>query len=48
MEQTNLTNQFLIAMPSLKDPNFERTVTYICAHNEEGAMGIVINKPLDI
>ena len=48
MQQTNLTNQFLIAMPSLRDPNFERTVTYICAHNEEGAMGIVINKPLDI
>lgn len=48
MQQTNLTNHFLIAMPSLKDPNFERTVTYICAHNEEGAMGIVINKPLDI
>ncbi len=48
MQQTNLTNHFLIAMPSLRDPNFERTVTYICAHNEEGAMGIVINKPLDI
>ena len=48
MEQTNLTNQFLIAMPNLKDPNFEKTVTYICAHNEDGAMGIVINKPLDI
>ena len=48
MKQTNLTDQFLIAMPNLKDPNFEKTVTYICAHNEEGAMGIVINKPLDI
>lgn len=48
MQQTYLTNQFLIAMPSLKDPNFEKTVTYICAHDEEGAMGIVINKPLDI
>ncbi len=48
MNNTNLTDQFLIAMPSLKDPNFERTVTYICAHNEEGAMGIVINKPLEI
>ncbi len=48
MDNTNLTDQFLIAMPSLKDPNFEKTVTYICAHNEEGAMGIVINKPLDI
>lgn len=48
MSHTNLTNQFLIAMPSLKDPNFEKTVTYICAHNEDGAMGIVINKPLGI
>lgn len=48
MENTNLTDQFLIAMPTLRDPNFERTVTYICAHNDEGAMGIVINKPLDI
>ncbi len=48
MQQTNLTNQFLIAMPSLKDPNFEKSVTYICAHNEEGAMGILINKPLGI
>ena len=48
MQQTDLTNHFLIAMPSLRDPNFEKTVTYICAHNEEGAMGIVINKPLDI
>ncbi len=48
MQQTDLTNQFLISMPSLKDPNFEKTVTYICVHNEEGAMGIIINKPLDI
>ena len=46
MDYSNLTNQFLIAMPSLADPNFHHTVTYICAHNEEGAMGIVINRPL--
>jgi putative transcriptional regulator len=44
----DLTNHFLIAMPALADPNFFRTVTYMCAHNEEGAMGIVINRPLDI
>lgn len=44
----DLTNQFLIAMPNLADPNFYRTVTYLCAHNEEGAMGLVINRPLDI
>jgi putative transcriptional regulator len=45
---TNLTNQFLIAMPGLMDPNFYQTVTYVCAHNEDGAMGIVINRPLDL
>jgi putative transcriptional regulator len=44
----DLTNHFLIAMPSLQDPNFHRTVTYLCAHNHEGAMGIVINRPLDL
>jgi putative transcriptional regulator len=44
----DLTNQFLIAMPALEDPNFARTVTYVCAHNEDGAMGIVINRPLPL
>ena len=48
MQSTNLTNQFLIAMPGLADSNFYHTVTYICAHNEEGAMGIVINRPLEL
>ncbi len=44
----NLTNHFLIAMPTLADPNFVETVTYLCAHNEDGAMGIVINRPLEL
>ncbi len=48
METLNLTNHFLIAMPALADPNFHQTVTYICAHNEDGAMGVVINRPMDI
>lgn len=48
MESLNLTNQFLIAMPGLMDPNFYRTVTYVCAHSAEGAMGIVINRPANI
>jgi putative transcriptional regulator len=48
MRSSNLTNQFLIAMPGLVDPNFYHTVTYICVHNDEGAMGIVINRPLDM
>lgn len=43
-----LRNHFLIAMPGLDDPNFFHTVTYICEHNAEGALGIVINRPSDI
>ncbi|NIP22653.1 MAG: hypothetical protein GWO08_01580, partial [Gammaproteobacteria bacterium] len=48
MQSSYLTNQFLIAMPGLADPNFHHTVTYICAHNEDGAMGIIINRPLGL
>ncbi len=48
LETTYLTNNFLIAMPNLADPNFLKTVTYICVHNKEGAMGIVINRPMGI
>ncbi|MEJ2344165.1 MAG: YqgE/AlgH family protein [Gammaproteobacteria bacterium] len=44
----DLTNHFLIAMPRLADPNFFRTVTYICEHNNQGALGIVINRPLEL
>lgn len=43
-----LTNQLLIAMPGLEDPNFFHAVTYICEHNEDGALGLVINKPLEM
>jgi putative transcriptional regulator len=45
---TYLNNQFLIAMPSLADPNFARSVTLICEHNAEGALGIVINRPAEL
>jgi putative transcriptional regulator len=45
---TYLKNHFLIAMPNLADPNFFHTVTYICEHNSQGAMGIVINQPVDL
>ncbi len=47
-EPTYLTNQFLIAMPSLADPNFSRTVTYVCSHDDSGALGIIINRPLEL
>jgi putative transcriptional regulator len=48
LETTYLTNHFLIAMPNLGDPNFFHTVTYVCTHSEEGAIGIVINRPMDL
>lgn len=45
---TNLTNQFLIAMPGMADDNFAGSVVYLCEHTERGALGLVINKPSDI
>lgn len=39
-----LTGQLLIAMPQMRDPRFARSVIYMCAHNQEGAMGLVINR----
>lgn len=47
-EASSLVNNFLIAMPALADPNFSQTVTYLCDHNDDGAMGLVINRPLDL
>ncbi len=43
----SLSNQFLIAMPELADPNFYRTVTLICQHDENGALGVIINRTVD-
>lgn len=42
---TSLAGKLLIAMPSIRDPNFERSVVFLCAHSEQGAMGFVVNKP---
>jgi len=47
-DMVSLTNHFLIAMPSLADPNFSRTVTLICEHSNEGTMGLIINRPIDL
>ncbi len=44
----NLTNQFLIAMPGMGDDTFAGAVIYLCEHTEQGALGLVINKPIDI
>jgi len=48
MSQDFLTNQFLIAMPAMDDPNFRASVTFICEHSEQGALGIIINRPIDV
>jgi putative transcriptional regulator len=45
---TSLANHFLVALPSLEDPNFSKAVVYIYEHNEEGALGLIINKPLSM
>ena len=44
----NLTNQFLIAMPGMAEGTFSGAVVYLCEHTEKGALGLVINKPIDI
>ncbi|MFN2644412.1 MAG: YqgE/AlgH family protein [Burkholderiales bacterium] len=48
MSSINLTNHFLIAMPNMADPYFARTLTYICEHNDQGALGLVVNRPIDM
>jgi putative transcriptional regulator len=47
-EPTYLANQFIIAMPGLADPDFSHTVSFLCQHNQDGALGIVINRSTDM
>ena len=48
MDTINLTHHFLIAMPNMADPNFNGALTYICDHGEQGAMGVVVNRPIEL
>ncbi|MBT9523323.1 MAG: YqgE/AlgH family protein [Dechloromonas sp.] len=48
MDNVNLTDNFLIAMPTLEDPYFSNSLIYICEHNENGALGIIVNRPIDM
>jgi len=48
MDNVNLTHHFLIAMPNMADPYFSKSLTYICEHNEQGALGIVLTRPVDL
>lgn len=44
----NLTHHFLIAMPAMDDPNFSRTLIYLAEHNDEGALGVIVNRPIEM
>lgn len=44
-DNVNLSGKLLIAMPGMGDPRFEKSVVYMCAHSDDGAMGLIINKP---
>ncbi len=44
LAMTTLTNHFLIAMPSMRDPSFKRGVAFLCQHSEDGAMGLLVNR----
>ncbi|HZE59549.1 MAG TPA: YqgE/AlgH family protein [Burkholderiales bacterium] len=48
MSSIDLTHHFLIAMPNMADPYFSKTLTYICEHNDQGALGLVVNRPIDM
>ena len=48
MQKVNLTHHFLIAMPNMVDPNFAKTLTFICEHNDQGALGVVVNRPIEM
>ncbi|MDD2775751.1 MAG: YqgE/AlgH family protein [Gallionella sp.] len=48
MSEFNLTHHFLIAMPTIKEGFFAGALTYICEHNENGALGIIINRPISL
>ncbi len=48
MSQLDLSHHFLIAMPAMTDPIFAKSLTYVCEHNEQGALGIVVNRPISL
>lgn len=48
MQTIDLTHHFLIAMPGMVDPNFANSLAYVCEHNERGALGVVVNRPMKL
>lgn len=48
MSQLDLSHHFLIAMPAMADSFFAKSLTYICEHNEQGALGVIVNRPISL
>ena len=48
MQKVNLTQHFLIAMPNMVDPHFAKSLTFVCEHNDQGALGLVVNRPMEM
>lgn len=48
MSQIDLSHHFLIAMPGMTDPAFAKSLTYVCEHNDQGALGLVVNRPINL
>jgi putative transcriptional regulator len=48
LQTLDLTEHYLIAMPAMADPRFAKTLTYVCEHNAQGALGVIVNKPIDM
>lgn len=48
MSNLDLSHHFLIAMPGMTDPSFAKSLTYVCEHNDQGALGIVVNRPISL
>ena len=48
MQKVNLTDHFLIAMPAMVDPHFAKSLTLVCEHNDQGALGLVVNRPTEM
>ena len=48
MASMNLTNHFLIAMPAMDDPYFSKSLIFIAEHNDQGALGLIVNRPIEL
>src|SRR6185295_18209230 len=48
VNNVDLTHHFLIAMPAMVDPHFAKSLTFVCEHNEQGALGVVVNRPIEM